>query len=64
MSGAPTPRESPTTTIFEFKGCAWFNGSEAGDIGVLKRELPAVDLGCGDDAFCAVWLGPRRDRDE
>jgi hypothetical protein len=57
MSGATIPRESPATTIFEFKGFAWLNGSEGGDIGALKRESPAVELGSGDDAFCEVWLG-------
>jgi hypothetical protein len=52
---APTQGRAPT--IFEFERCTWFNGGEGVDIGALKRELPAVELGSGDDCLCAMWLG-------
>ena len=54
---ASSASQHPTTTIFEFEGFVWCNGDGGKDIGALKHQLPAVELGSGDAAFCEVWLG-------
>ena len=56
MSGPTSLPPLSPPTIFEFEGFVWCNG-EVNDIDALMDELPAVELGSGDAAFCEVWLG-------
>jgi hypothetical protein len=47
----------PPTTIFEFEGCVWFNGSGFDALPDSEPEWPSVELGSGDEGFCELWLG-------
>jgi hypothetical protein len=56
MTSRDAESQSPTT-IFEFEGCVWFNGSGFDALPDSEPEWPSVELGSGDEGFCELWLG-------
>jgi hypothetical protein len=54
-SRTPDQPNHPLTTVMEFAGCVWFDGS--GEISDSEPEWPSVEIGNGDESFCEVWLG-------
>jgi len=45
------------TTIFEFEGCVWFNGSDFEAIPESEPEWPSVEILYGNESFAELWLG-------